>query len=103
GSFAKINNGSYPHNILLHLLIEGGVLLVIPFILIIISTLKTFLKPWFNNQYFDELRLLIIFLFVISLPRLMLSTYLWKIQSFWLLIFIVILVNAQRLKFSDNS
>ncbi len=86
GSYANIYNGIYPHNLFLQLLVEGGILFVIPFTIILIFCFWLLIKPWSHNS--SEIKLLILMLFIISVPRLMFSSYLWHNQAFWLLIFV---------------
>lgn len=90
GSYADHYNGTYPHNLFLQLLVEGGVLLLLPFLIIITLSLGAIIKPFKTKYILDSNLSLIIFLFVISIPRLMLSSYLWQNQAIWLLIFVFI-------------
>src|SRR5699024_8667549 len=78
----------YPHNLLLHLLVEGGLLLTIPFILILMVGLWLIIKSWNQCSKMNHYRYLILLVFIISVPRLILSSYFCRDQAFWMLIFL---------------
>jgi len=86
GNF-NINYGIYPHNLILQLLYEGGLLLTIPIIWVILVGMIWVLSKKNNNL---ELSMLIIFLSSVSIPRLMFSANFWNTQSFWMLFGIII-------------
>lgn len=88
GIYADINNGTYPHNLFIQLLVEGGLLLLTPFVILFIICLWELLRVWDNND--NKIRYFILFLFIVCIPKLMLSSYLWREPSFWLLTFILI-------------
>ena len=79
--------GTYQHNIFLQLFTEGGILLVLPISIIIIQCFSKLVKEVLKIEKTPKMQLLLM-LFVISIPRLMISSYLWQEQTFWLLIFI---------------
>lgn len=95
GSYADIYWGTYPHNFLLQLLVEGGLLFALPFLMIFIYILWLIIKPWSNEEIHNETRLFLLFLFIICIPKLMLSSYLWQEQSFWLLIFVLLSISTK--------
>ncbi|MCJ7840675.1 O-antigen ligase family protein [Lederbergia sp. NSJ-179] len=87
----------YPHNLFLQLFVEGGLLFIIPSTFIFIIILYLLLKPWNDNEQKSDWRYFILFLFILCIPRLMISSYFWRDQSFWLLIFIS-LMYIQKFK-----
>lgn len=95
GSYADLNNGTYPHNLFLQLLVEGGLLFVIPFIAVVIMSLTILIKSWNINTEVNQYKYFILFLFIVCMPKLMLSSYLWREPSFWLLTFVVISKSTQ--------
>jgi len=82
GAFA-VNHGGWPHNFVLQLLYEGGILLfllvIIPFGKILLAVIKS--KAITTADY-----AMFVCLFATSVPRLLASAELWKIQGFWLLL-----------------
>ena len=88
-----INNGlltSYPHNLILQILYEGGIVLLSPFIYIFYTGIKSLLKVNINQ----DTSILFMLLFSVSIPRLMVSQDFWLTVSFWMLIgFLLILKN----------
>ena len=89
GVYADKYDGSYPHNLFIQLLAEGGIILTVPFIIIFLINLWYLIKPWINKDKIYEIRLYILFLFIICIPRLMFSSYFWREEAFWLLIFVL--------------
>lgn len=81
GSFDNYS-GVYPHNLFVQFLYEGGVLLTVPLLIVIIKAIKIII----TNKYSYENKLFIIFLFFSSVIELMFSSYPWISQIFWLLI-----------------
>lgn len=79
--------GTYPHNLFLQMFVEGGLLLLIPISVVIFQSLFKLIKAVMHKVKSDRNQLLIL-LFIVAIPRLMLSSYLWREQTFWLLIFI---------------
>src|SRR5699024_3986187 len=47
-----INSFTYPHNLILQLLVEGGIILTLPFIFILIVSGWQLLKSWSKNSYY---------------------------------------------------
>lgn len=86
GSF-ELLYGTYPHNFILQLLYEGGLILAVPIVVIIFIGIKNILNKQNNNL---DLAMLITLTSSISLPRLMVSTNLWETQAFWLFIALII-------------
>lgn len=96
GSYADFYHGTYPHNMFLQLMVEGGLILTIPFLFIILFGVWTLIKPWSVDRYHSDIKYLILLLGTISIPRLMLSSYLWQNQSFWLLVFVILSISSRK-------
>jgi O-antigen ligase len=75
--------GGYPHNVMLQLMYEGGIILAIPILAPIIYGFYKILKSQTNSL---ELNILFILLFSLAIPRLIFSTNVWYRESFWLLL-----------------
>ncbi|WP_040978347.1 O-antigen ligase family protein [Oceanobacillus jeddahense] len=103
GSYANYNNGTYPHNIFIQLLVEGGLFLIIPFIILFLISIWLLLRNGDNNKMIEglESNYFILFLFIICMPKLMLSSYLWREPAFWLLSFVLISICTKI--FNANS
>lgn len=69
----------YVHNLFLQMLIEGGVILIIPFILLILNSFKII----FNDSLPLNERYFMAFLISISLIHLFFSETFWRLQYFW--------------------
>lgn len=88
--YASYTGGLYPHNIILQLMLESGVLLTVPIIILILIAGKI---TFSSIDYFKKnkgFKVLVMFCFVSSVPRLMFSSYLWKEQLFWLLLLLIL-------------
>lgn len=85
GNF-NILYGGYPHNFILQLLFEGGLLLASPIVFVITIGFLWFLRRKSNNL---DISMLIILFSTVAIPRLFVSANLWNTQSFWLLYGIV--------------
>ena len=82
----RILLGTYPHNIILELLYQGGIIIAgIVIFLLIIFTVITFEKV--NN----EREMICIIFFFSSIPGLMVSGSFWENYSFW--IWIILCLN----------
>ncbi|MBY8155779.1 O-antigen ligase family protein [Vibrio fluvialis] len=65
GSTAKVFNGTYPHNIFLDILFNGGIILLLPFLCILAIYFKTILSQVLNSKMsFENVSLLSISLFM---------------------------------------
>ena len=82
GAFA-VKHGGWPHNFILQLLYEGGILLftlvMIPFCRIVLAVMK-------SNSLTTTDYAMFVCLFATSVPKLLFSSELWKVQVFWLLL-----------------
>lgn len=95
GSFGYMGV-SYPHNLILHFLYEGGFMLGLPIIYLIGKSFYII----FSVKYEWNYRILIVYLFFASTIGLMFSSYPWMSHIFWLLIGTVL--NSSKYKvFSD--
>jgi hypothetical protein len=83
GSFQYYTGVAYPHNIILELLYEGGLILATPIILILLIGMLKVLTGKIKSK--DEY-LYVVLLIASSMPRLMVSASFWSIQIFWLLV-----------------
>lgn len=92
GYFEIYNNGQYPHNIILQMLCEYGIIITVFFAFFIILSFKYII----NNKGYKEINFLKLF-FVLSIPRLMFSGSYWEIQFFWLYIFTCILIFKKEI------
>ncbi|MFS0596013.1 O-antigen ligase family protein [Peribacillus frigoritolerans] len=83
-----VNNtlGLYPHNLFVQLLYDGGLILTVPIVYLLLSCTIRIFKTTQLNQGFP----LFILLFSTSIPRLMVSADIWKVQTFWMLLAFVI-------------
>ncbi|MFJ5621685.1 O-antigen ligase family protein [Peribacillus loiseleuriae] len=82
--------GTYVHNIFLQMLNETGVLLVIPFVLIIFYGLFQIL---FSKKIDRSIKFFICFIFSLVIPKLMVSSIFWKEQLFWILVIMIISIR----------
>ena len=69
---------TYPHNLVLELLYQGGVILATPFILLIIFYV---FRTFYSTK--NEKNMLRFIFFCASIPQLMVSSSLWLSYSFW--------------------
>ena len=93
-SFPSYTAYSYPHNFILQLIYEGGILFcIIPVITIIWVCYKLLFSQIRNKNYIAFL----ILLFVQVIPRFLVSATIWKDKCFWLLVF-YIFVNYKKIK-----
>lgn len=94
---ASFNNyQSYPHNLFLQMLYETGIIMFIPITYIIV---KSGMVMFSIKKIAIDYRI-ISFLFIISIFQLMFSSFFWKRQAFWMLIWIMIYgsVNISKVK-----
>lgn len=85
-SFPSYTAYSYPHNFVLQLIYEGGILFcVVPIITILWVCYRLFFSQIQNK---DKLVFLIL-LFVQVIPRFLVSATIWKDRCLWLMIFYV--------------
>lgn len=92
GSFDNYS-GLYPHNIILQLMWEGGILLTMP----IISCFLTGISSIFNNCLKIEFRIFLLLLFSSGIIQLFFSSYLWMSLFLWLFIWLTIRKSRYKL------
>lgn len=85
---------SYPHNFILQLVYEGGILFcVIP----VITIVWVCYKLLFSQIKDKDCQVFLILLFVQVIPRFLVSATIWKDKCFWLLVFYTF-VNYKKIK-----
>lgn len=72
----------YPHNIICQVLFEGGLLLGVPIITLIV---KAFNSTFFEFIQEKDKRICIIYLFSVAVPAAMLSSELWVYPLLWMM------------------
>lgn len=72
----------YPHNFILQLFYDGGILLAVPVLFFVIKMVWSAL--WHEN---NDKTIFLIFFCQICLPKMFFSTDMWKNPSFWLVLF----------------
>lgn len=82
GAFA-VNYHTWPHNFVFQLLYEGGILL---FLLVMIPFGKIFLAVIKSNSISSTDYAMFVCLFATSVPKILVTSELWKVQGFWLLL-----------------
>lgn len=87
GAFENHTKIEYPHNIVLQLFYEGGLILALPFLIIITIGLIKALKGKIKNK---EDYFYLVLLFSSVLIRLMVSASFWNVQILWLLLAFII-------------
>lgn len=88
GDFTNKNMGQYVHNMFLQIMDEGGIILFIPLVSILIIGLKKIIMDVKQRINIED-KILIAFLFSISIPKLSLSSVYWVEQNFWILLTII--------------
>ena|SRR5690554_1671892 len=98
GVFQNRTGFNYPHNFILQLLFDGGILLTFPVVFIIIRGFIYAVKA----SYIEDGYPIFVLLVCTSLPRLMFSANIWKTQSFWMLLaFVMVQYNIKL--FTKNN
>lgn len=85
-------SGAYPHNLIIQLLYEGGIVVLIPYILLLLL----FIKKMNAKSQYVEIRFFCVFLLSAGLIRLVFSHNFWESQLFWFSIGIVLKDFAYR-------
>jgi hypothetical protein len=92
GFFELSHNGQYPHNFVLQLLGESGIIFSSVVFLVIIIGLMYIIKSDLTDST-EFLR----FFFILSIPRLLISSTYWELQFFWLYLFLCLIFIMGRL------
>ncbi len=77
-SYGRIN---YPHNFLLQLLYDGGLLLTIPVLSILFKTIKYAFKGKDREE-----SAFVLYMLLICVPKMMFSSDMWRNAPFWLML-----------------
>lgn len=86
-TFESYTNYPYPHNFVLQLIFEGGLLFaIIPTAAIIISCIRLF----FSQMKDENLCVILMLLIVQVIPRFLVSATIWRSRCFWILVFMVL-------------
>lgn len=93
GYYYKMTQLSYPHNIILQLLIEFGLIGTIVFLYLIIRDVVVI---FFINRNRNQEMVLHVVLFLITIPLLFFSSSYWLLPSFW--IYLCTIVKQRRFK-----
>jgi O-antigen ligase len=83
GSFLILTSQTHPHNIILELMYEGGILLALPILFQVFRGVKKCILGQISNR---EDYVYATLLIATSLPRLMVSASLWNHQVFWMML-----------------
>lgn len=86
--------GIYPHNFIIQILYEGGLLYLIPMMIIVLKFFKIIVSKHYNKEY----KIFLIYLFSAGIIELLFSNVYWRSVFFWL--FIGMLLNSKKEKSS---
>ena len=92
GSF-NLKYNTYPHNFILQIMYEGGILFLIPIIVPVIYGLYAIVS---QKNISKNMRILIIFLFCASIIRLLISYEFWKEMFFWMYLSVSVLAMLNK-------
>ncbi len=82
GTFTINGEHSYPHNVIIQMLYESGIIYTI----ILCIPVAVFIRRLFNRGLDDANKIVAMFLLCLSFIGLMLSSYYWNQQAFWLIV-----------------
>mgnify|MGYP002624791542 FL=1 len=82
----------WPHNIFLQMMYENGIIVIIPFLVILYLGFILIKSPRVDK----DVAVYLSFLFIISMVELMFSSYYWKKQSFWLFVWSILYFYNQN-------
>lgn len=91
---------TYPHNIILQLWHEGGILYMLYITIPIIYSIHLML---FDTKISNKKKYLLIFLFSISIIRLIMSYEYWKDNYFWIYLYIIFQPYIKGSEINGNS
>lgn len=94
--------GTYPHNVIMQAWYEGG---IINMIIVLIPIMYSIYIMLLDSKKSDRKKYLLIFLFSISVVRLMVSYEYWKDNYFWLYMFMIFMpdIEKKERKLDGNS
>lgn len=85
---AKFHNyQTYPHNIFLEMMYETGIIMLVPFSFYLFKAASMIIKCK-SHKYIDYR--LVTFLFLISIIKLLFSSFFWREPAYWMLMWMVI-------------
>lgn len=95
-SFADYAPDVYPHNFFLQMLYETGILMFLPITYLVYRSIMVIINK--RKCAFDYR--IITFLFIISVVQLLFSSFFWKRQQFWMLIWMMLfsLIEKKQIK-----
>lgn len=94
GAFLVLTGHVYPHNIILELMYQGGLLLAIPILLPVFRGVYKCAAGQIKN--IDD-HVYVILLISSCLPRLMVSASLWNNQIFWIMLtFMMVRISTKK-------
>ncbi|MFV8765445.1 O-antigen ligase family protein [Aerococcus urinaeequi] len=99
GNFSKVHGGMWPHNIFLEILTDQGVIILLAFIIFLLYFFHNLIFKNNNNLHFHFGT----FLFVISIPQLLISSSFWMNSSFWMFIIIFLIKPTKESEELDKS
>lgn len=95
GAYEVLHEEGYVHNVFLQIAIEGGMIFLIPFLLLVIYAVKRV----FDRNEDCEVRVFLAFLLSSVMMPLCFSNTFWTQQQFWFLIgYLIVLYNERALQ-----
>lgn len=100
-SIESFSNGEifYPHNFILQLLFDGGLVLFVLFIVVLLKQLR---KMMVNVGNANE-SVYLLFLFLCTVPKMLFSTDMWTNAAFFMMISYTIISNRNTLKMNMEN
>ena len=92
GSF-NLRYNTYPHNFILQIMYEGGIIFLLPIIIPVIYGVYAIVA---KKSISRNMRIFIIFLFCASIVRLLISYEFWKEMFFWLYLSVSVLAMLNK-------
>lgn len=92
-AFEYIHGGGYPHNFLVQIFHEGGVLYLIPILMVILK----FFRLLLSNKQSKETKIFLIYLFFSGIIELLFSNVYWRNVYFWFFIAYVLNLSLNPL------
>lgn len=98
------NYSMWPHNIFLQMMYENGIIIIIPFLIILYYGLKIIVSVEKNK----DMSLYLLYLVLNSMIELLFSSYYWKKQIFWIFVwttlyYIVLIKKNRVLSYANNN
>ena len=99
GSF-NVKYGTYPHNFVLQMLYEGGIVLLLIFSIPILYGVYALI---FENKLSQQNKFLLLFLFCTAIMRLLISYEYWREIYFWMYISLSLCILATNKKKKEKE